>query len=330
MFLKIPFVTSRPGPIGQSVEHASRPLHPALWPTLLAIVLTVGLFPSPTKAQPDQEPEVFIDSLHSFGFGYNWGSGPSWICEPIFRGCSRTDGLRQCLSLSVEIGEAGFGEDSIPGCVASRPGDTITMLGDFGIRRFIVDSVLVDNVCDPFVYCKLTPLHVIDLPKDSRKACLAILGSAPAPEMFIPYVGIDSALVAASDFETMILKKADSAQSECNKPVLFPTNFEYRGVEAESVPDTLFAFISAPICAGEWRNTGTYRLVRSAEGWDCTPLRPFHTGGYMAPVFIIHCAFDLNADGVLEYIVYRGYRREIINIIDDKIIVIAHSQEVRC
>ncbi len=297
---------------------------------VVAIFVATYHLALPAYAQSEEEQAVFVDSLHSFGYGFNWGYSPCWTCEPMFRGMTAKEGIRRCLEFAREVGYDAFGRDTLPQFVVTQPGDTLTMYGDFGRGRFVVESIRVDRVCDPLVECRLTPLDSFHLPKNSRKACLAVRSSAAEVESFRPIVKLDSAVVAAFEFETAFQGKADAANALCPHPVDYPTRFDYRSSASDDRTDTVFAFASASQCSPESRFTGLYRLVRSERGWQSTPLVDFSRGGYMTPWFIIHCAVDLNGDGVLEYIINRGSWREIINIIDGMIIVIAHGQQVSC
>ncbi len=94
-------------------------------------------------------------------------------------------------------------------------------------------------------------------------------------------------------------KWLDEHRKEPGYPFYYITT-ELYGRESDTLPDTLFMFnTGALIYATEFNWVAHFMLTREDESWEISVIQEISRGGK----YEIDCAFDLNGDGEMEYLI---------------------------
>jgi len=236
----------------------------------------------------------------SFGFAY---SGRLLFLATPQHGRFSNE-LRQLDGVVQKIGFSGmdslrvFPCDAVDRLYADKCGDTITVLWSGGYFKAVIEMVgqVVDACGNAREWCSLTlPDSIANVlsPKPWETAFLVLRKGFSYSGPLIPYTEYHPE-------DTTIQRIRENLHQEMLLlPHMRDTRSKVYGVLQQPLPDTLLVFVLGSVGASTYGWRADYRLAKSEEGWSCHVLTEPHKTSWG---FEVRCAFDLNGDGILEYL----------------------------
>jgi len=293
-------------------------------------IMVITLLASDTEKVFPPAKKLFEKELATFGFAIKGHI----FCGPLSRKPdpiptpSREDSLRR-IANPVKDYFASLPLDSLPSSLKEHVGDTLTMVWSKGFSQLVVGAMgFYSHVCHQQLAYKLLPIDsTFQRPTWEDTFLLLRKGVRPAGPI-VPYSKYEIRDASIRVFEDSVREFITQANTERTTLPLDTTRIEYYGVHADKLPDTLFMTVhgrarySTEAC---WHTV--YLMVRSNDTWKWSLVIDLHLGDHQ---FRIDSSFDLNGDGVKEFLVMNRACGAVYSIIDGRLILVASSSYRGC
>lgn len=287
-------------------------------------IMVITLLASDTKKVPPPAKKLFEKELVTFGFAIKGHI----FCDPMSRKPdpttqpSREDSLRR-IANPVKDYFASLPIDSLPPSLKEHVGDTLTMVWSKGSDQLVVAAVgFYSHVCHEQLAYKLLPIDPISQRPSWKDTFLLLRKDVRLADPVVPYSKYEIRDASIRVFEDSVRGLVTQANTE--RTTLPPDTIviEYYGIDADTLPDTLFMTVHG-------KGYGTvscwhvvYLVVRSNDTWKWSLVIDLHLG---ARRFRIDSSFDLNGDGVKEFLVMNYAEGAVYSIIDGRMVLVASS-----
>lgn len=261
-------------------------------------------------------------------FGYS--SRNDIFCSLFYSGEKRQSARSALLGLgeSLLVPHSGFVPlpvDSLPLSVKEYLGDTLTMVWSGGTVRCVAEHAGI-----LFGVCSIAPVYklkAIDSFSRSLTGVETVLMLAQVVKLSSPVTVYSEYTVNGDDvkdFEDSVRGLVAHAQASF-KGQVEDLRIEYRGVEGDTLPDTLFMTVHG-WDGSMWCWHTVYLMERSGKTWRWSRLVDLNRGTCR---FEIDCSFDLDEDGVSEYLIMWYAEAGVFSIVDGKMVMLVICYDYR-
>ncbi len=252
-------------------------------------------------------------------------------CDPALCGEDYRDNQKMFRDLA---GRGGHGyhpiaDSLLPDCQKQLIADTVTIVWREGMGRGVTASAgYYRDDCNSWSVCEITPSDSAFPLPGWHEATLILREGVEPPRSFRSYEQVNMSGEHIKAFQDSIGKIfADIPPSPECMPEIANVHFDYFVPNDNANQDTLFATAHGGQCEyiGRWQ--AVYLMTRSDNHWSWTPVIDVRKGPW---VFTISCSFDLNSDGLPEFLVWEKTHASLYTLVNGRFVWFASAREHPC
>lgn len=256
------------------------------------------------------------------------------ICDPALCGEDYRSNQGSFRSLAGSGGHYGYhgyypiADSLLPDCQKDLIGDSVTIIYREGMSRGITASVgYYRDECDSWSVCEIMPAESSFPLLGWYEPTLILRGGVKPPQSIRSYDQVTISGDHIKPFQDSIDKVF--ANIPLSRECLHETAivlFDYFVASDNAVQDTLYATAHGAQCSfGRWE--AIYLLTREDGVWSWTQLTDVRKGWR---VFTICCSFDLNSDGLPEFLVWEKANASLYTLVNGRFVRIASAMPHPC
>jgi hypothetical protein len=283
------------------------------------------LFPALCYGAWVHQPDTVMADYPTDGISFGFCLNGNFLCYPIYK----TDAEKYEKRFFDYIGrvlapfENGPAEDhyfSVPwdtvsNLVQDNLGDTLMIMWSAGrFRGIIRDYAFYEGFCNGDLYCVLEMLDTVPKPLSDDLTYIALRRTRFYSGPLVSYSRYklpDSIQILLADSLGNIMREAGDTLYQEHYIAAF-------GIEAATLPDSFF-IISLDDSMGLYSWFALYQL-KLEDSLVIVPIQLPSWPHEITLFFRIDCCFDLNNDGVYEYLVDRGGMATISTVINGRFV----------
>lgn len=287
-------------------------------------IMVITLLASGVEKVTPPAKKLFEKELATFGFAIKGHI----FCDPLSRKPdptpipSREDSLRK-IANPVKDYFASLPLDSLPPSLKEHVGDTLTMVWSKASSQLVVGAVgFYSHVCHEQLAYKLLPIDSTFQRPSWKDTFLLLRKGVRLAGPVVPYSKYEIRDASIGVFEDSVRELVTQANTERTALPLDTIRIEYYGAHTDTLPDTLFMTIHGTGSSTESCWHTVYLMVHFNDTWKWSTVIDLHPGTCR---FRVDSSFDLDGDGVKEFLVMHRAGGAVYNIIDGRMVLVASS-----